>query len=131
MRTSDTIVGNWGSSKVNRRLPQGRAADGRPNFARAIFTRMPPSMGQPTMMPQVTVTRPATSFERIFMTCVELKFRAPHAVDASVARAPAGGWTVGTLFDAIAKGHPGYGDHTFFEGMYSQGNGYYGVMYGS
>ena len=48
-----------------------------------------------------------------------------------VFRAPEGGWTVGTLFDAIAKGHPGYGDHTFFEGMYSQGNGYYGVMYGS
>jgi len=47
------------------------------------------------------------------------------------ADAPQGGWTVGTLFDAIAKGHPGYGDHTFFEGMYSQGNGYYGVMYGS
>ena len=48
-----------------------------------------------------------------------------------MAYAPTGGWTVGTLFDAIAKGHPGYGDHTFFEGMYSQGNGYYGVMYGS
>jgi len=51
--------------------------------------------------------------------------------ERGVARAPAGGWTVGSLFDAIAKGHPGYGDHTFFEGMYSQGNGYYGVMYGS
>lgn len=44
--------------------------------------------------------------------------------------APTGGWTVGTLFDAIAKGHPGYGDHTFFEGM-SGHNGYYSVMYGS
>jgi len=51
--------------------------------------------------------------------------------ERGVAYAPTGGWTVGTLFDAIAKGHPGYGDHTFFEGMYSQGNGYYGVMYGS
>ena len=68
MRTSDTIVGNWGSSKRKRRLPQGRAADGRPNLASAIFTRMPPSIGQPTMMPQVTVTRPATSLDRIFMT---------------------------------------------------------------
>ena len=38
MRTRETIVGNWGSSKVNRRLPQGRAADGRPNLASAIFT---------------------------------------------------------------------------------------------
>ena len=112
MRTSDTIVGNWGSSKRKRRLPQGRAADGRPNLASAMFTRMPPSMGQPTMMPQVTVTRPATSLER------------------GVAYAPTGGWTVGTLFDAIAKGHPGYGDHTFFEGM-SGHNGYYSVMYGS
>ena len=53
------------------------------------------------------------------------------SLSASLAYAPTGGWTVGTLFDAIAKGHPGYGDHTFFEGMYSQGNGYYGVMYGS
>ena len=58
----------------------------------------------------------------------------PAEVDfegGGVFRAPTGGWTVGSLFDAIAKGHPGYGDHTFFEGMYSQGNGYYGVMYGS
>ena len=46
-------------------------------------------------------------------------------------RAPEGGWTVGSLFDAIAKGEPGYGDHTFFEGMYTQGNGYYSVHYGS
>ena len=68
MRTRDTIVGNWGSSNRKSRLPQGRAADGRPNLASAIFTRMPPSMGQPTMMPQVTVTRPATSLDRIFMT---------------------------------------------------------------
>ena len=48
-----------------------------------------------------------------------------------VFRAPEGGWTVGTLFDAIAEGQPGYGDHTFFEGMYTQGNGYYSVHYGS
>ena len=29
---------------------------------------MPPSIGQPTMIPQVTVTRPATSLDKIFMT---------------------------------------------------------------
>ena len=47
-----------------------------------------------------------------------------------VFRAPSGGWTVGSLVDAIAEGQPGYGDHTFFEGM-SGRNGYYSVMYGS
>ena len=47
-----------------------------------------------------------------------------------VFRAPSGGWTVGSLVDAIAEGQPGYGDHTFFEGM-SGHNGYYSVMYGS
>ena len=52
-------------------------------------------------------------------------------LEYGVFRAPTGGWTVGSLFDAIAKGEPGYGDHTFFEGMYSVGNGYYGVHYGS
>ena len=50
--------------------------------------------------------------------------------ERGVARAPAGGWTVGSLVDAIAEGQPGYGDHTFFEGM-SGHNGYYSVMYGS
>ena len=45
-------------------------------------------------------------------------------------RAPTGGWTVGSLVAAIAKGQPGYGDHCFFEGM-SGHNGYYSVMYGS
>ena len=46
-------------------------------------------------------------------------------------RAPTGGWTVGSLVDAIAKGQPGYGDHCFFEGMSGGRNGYYSVMYGS
>ena len=52
-------------------------------------------------------------------------------LEYGVFRAPTGGWTVGSLFDAIAEGQPGYGDHTFFEGMYTQGNGYYSVHYGS
>ena len=69
MRTRETIVGNWGSSKRNK-------------LAYGAF------------------------------------------------RAPSGGWTVGSLVDAIAKGQPGYGDHCFFEGM-SGHNGYYSVMYGS
>ena len=46
-------------------------------------------------------------------------------------RAPTGGWTVGTLVDAIAKGQPGYGDHCFFEGMSIGRGGYCSVMYGS
>jgi hypothetical protein len=48
-----------------------------------------------------------------------------------VFRAPKGGWTVGSLVDAIAEGQPGYGDHCFFEGMSGGHDGYYGVMYGS
>ena len=48
-----------------------------------------------------------------------------------VFRAPEGGWTVGSLVDAIAEGQPGYGDHTFFEGMSGGRDGYYSVMYGS
>ena len=52
-------------------------------------------------------------------------------LEYGVFRAPKGGWTVGTLFDAIAEGEPGYGDHTFFEGMARAGHGYYSVMYGS
>ena len=48
-----------------------------------------------------------------------------------VFRAPEGGWTVGSLFDAIAEGQPGYGDHTFFEGLSGGRDGYYSVMYGS
>ena len=52
-------------------------------------------------------------------------------LEYGVFRAPEGGWTVGTLFDAIAEGQPGYGDHCFFEGMSGGHDGYYGVMYGS
>ena len=48
-----------------------------------------------------------------------------------VFRAPEGGWTVGSLVDAIAEGQPGYGDHTFFEGLSGGRDGYYSVMYGS
>ena len=48
-----------------------------------------------------------------------------------VFRAPEGGWTVGALVDAIAEGQPGYGDHTFFEGLSGGRDGYYSVMYGS
>ena len=52
-------------------------------------------------------------------------------LEYGVFRAPEGGWTVGTLFDAIAEGSPGYGDHTFFEGLYGGRDGYYSVHYGS
>ena len=45
--------------------------------------------------------------------------------------APTGGWTVGSLVAAIAKGQPGYGDHCFFEGMSIGRGGYCSVMYGS
>ena len=48
-----------------------------------------------------------------------------------VFRAPEGGWTVGTLFDAIAEGQPGYDDHCFFEGMERGLNGTTRVYYGS
>ena len=47
-----------------------------------------------------------------------------------LARAPAGGWTVGTLFDAIAEGSPGYGDHSFFEGL-NKGRFGFSVFWGS
>ena len=50
-------------------------------------------------------------------------------LEYGVFRAPTGGWTVGSLFDAIAEGQPGYGDHTFFEGMSGGHDGYYGVMF--
>ena len=52
-------------------------------------------------------------------------------LEYGVFRAPTGGWTVGSLFDAIAEGQPGYGDHTFFEGLSGGRDGYYSVMYGS
>jgi hypothetical protein len=52
-------------------------------------------------------------------------------LEYGVFRAPEGGWTVGSLFDAIAEGQPGYGDHTFFEGLSGGRDGYYSVMYGS
>ena len=52
-------------------------------------------------------------------------------LEYGVFRAPTGGWTVGSLVAAIAKGQPGYGDHCFFEGMSGGRNGYYSVMYGS
>jgi hypothetical protein len=42
----------------------------------------------------------------------EVKFES-----GEVFQAPKGGWTVGSLFDAIAEGQPGYGDHRFFEGL--------------
>ena len=51
--------------------------------------------------------------------------------ESGVFRAPEGGWTVGTLFDAIAEGQPGYDDHCFFEGMERGLNGTTRVYYGS
>ena len=45
-------------------------------------------------------------------------------------RAPSGGWTVGSLFDAIAEGYPGYGDHSFFEGL-NKGRFGFSVFWGS
>ena len=51
--------------------------------------------------------------------------------EGGVVRAPEGGWTVGALVDAIAEGQPGYGDHTFFEGISVGRGGYCSVMYGS
>ena len=50
--------------------------------------------------------------------------------ERGVARAPAGGWTVGSLFDAIAEGSPGYGDHSFFEGL-NKGRFGFSVFWGS
>ena len=47
-----------------------------------------------------------------------------------VFRAPTGGWTVGSLFDAIAEGSPGYGDHSFFEGL-NKGRFGFSVFWGS
>ena len=47
-----------------------------------------------------------------------------------VFRAPSGGWTVGSLFDAIAEGSPGYGDHSFFEGL-NKGRFGFSVFWGS
>jgi len=47
-----------------------------------------------------------------------------------VFRAPSGGWTVGSLFDAIAEGYPGYGDHSFFEGL-NKGRFGFSVFWGS
>ena len=47
-----------------------------------------------------------------------------------VFRAPTGGWTVGSLFDAIAEGSPGYGDHSFFEGL-NKGPFGFSVFWGS
>ena len=49
---------------------------------------------------------------------------------AGVFRAPSGGWTVGSLFDAIAEGYPGYGDHSFFEGL-NKGRFGFSVFWGS
>lgn len=55
----------------------------------------------------------------------EVKFES-----GDVFQAPKGGWTVGSLFDAIAEGQPGYGDHRFFEGLEKGWCGY-SVMWGS
>ncbi len=57
----------------------------------------------------------------------------PAEVDfegGGVFRAPTGGWTVGSLFDAIAEGSPGYGDHSFFEGL-NKGRFGFSVFWGS
>ena len=51
--------------------------------------------------------------------------------ESGVFRAPEGGWTVGSLVDAIAEGQPGYDDHCFFEGMERGLNGTTRVYYGS
>ena len=50
-----------------------------------------------------------------------------------VFRAPAGGWTVRSLFDAIAEGdeREWRGDHHFFEGLEKSSNGRYFVGWGS
>jgi hypothetical protein len=50
-----------------------------------------------------------------------------------VFRAPAGGWTVKSLFDAIAEGdgREWVGDHRFFEGLEKSSNGRYFVGWGS
>ena len=50
-----------------------------------------------------------------------------------VFRAPAGGWTVRSLFDAIAEGdeREWRGDHHFFEGLEKSSNGRYQSFWGS
>ena len=50
-----------------------------------------------------------------------------------VFRAPAGGWTVRSLFDAIAEGdeREWRGDHNFFEGLEKSSNGRYQSFWGS
>ena len=50
-----------------------------------------------------------------------------------VFRAPAGGWTVKSLFDAIAEGdeREWRGDHHFFEGLEKSSNGRYQSFWGS
>jgi hypothetical protein len=50
-----------------------------------------------------------------------------------VFRAPAGGWTVKSLFDAIAEGdgREWVGDHHFFEGLEKCSNGRYQSFWGS
>ena len=50
-----------------------------------------------------------------------------------VFRSPAGGWTVRSLFDAIAEGdeREWRGDHHFFEGLEKSSNGRYQSFWGS
>ena len=54
----------------------------------------------------------------------------PTETNETADRAPTGGWTVGSLFDAIAEGSPGYGDHSFFEGL-NKGPFGFSVFWGS
>ena len=69
--------------------------------------------------------------ELVFESYENFKLAEPKV--SRVFRAPTGGWTVRSLFDAIAEGdeREWRGDHHFFEGLEKSSNGRYFVGWGS